>query len=274
MARTIIDTWDPDYLKRSPIFDSIRAVCSPFLTLNTWPALEQLSVEFKRKNIESHNGVPIHPVGQGGRPESFEDCYESRIYIKGELQTRLENWHDFFNAMCWFQFPRIKSALNALHYESSRARRHGTNRGPLENAITLFDECGAIIVSDDHSMLDLIRNHQWKDLFLDNQGAFGKHVQCYVFGHAMFEKAVTPYVGMTAHSVLLEQAPGFFQSDYSAQVALIDQLVADCWLNKAIVTTKDLHPFPLLGIPGWWKENQDEGFYGNSEYFRGKSSLI
>lgn len=275
MARTTIDTWNPNFLQQSPIFESIREVCLPFSVFDTWPTLEQFASEFKKRNIQSFADKPVHPVAQAGAPERFEDHYESRIYLKGELQTRLENWHDFFNAMCWLQFPKIKSALNALHFENSKTRQAGTNRTPLENAITLFDECGAIIVADDDALLELIRNHQWQELFSNNahwnnKALSGSHIQCYVFGHAMHEKSLTPYLGMTTHTILLKQSCDFFQKDYLAQLKAIDQMVADLWINKKINKPKDLQPFPLLGVPGWWPEKQDEAFYSNDEYFRKK----
>lgn len=277
MARTTIDTWDLHFLERSPSFDSISEVCLPFTKVNKWPTLEQFSTEFKIRKIQSHSNIQIHSVEQGGAPEKFNDQYESRIYLKGELQTRLENWHDYFNAMCWLQFPKIKSTLNTLHFKSSKTRQEGTNRRPLENAITLFDECGAVIVADDESLLDLIVDHKWKELFWHNKEAFGKNIQCYVVGHALHEKSLTPYIGMTAHTILLKQTSDFFKKTYSVQVKKIDQMISDAWLNKLpmtrIDTPKDLQPFPLLGVPGWWNHKQDEIFYLNDKYFRGKSRV-
>lgn len=294
MAKTTLDQWDADFLKRCNIFDSIRAPCLSFVRQPQWPTLAQFSAQLERKNIFSHNGIKIRPVAQGGKPESFEEHYESRIYLRGELQTRLENWHDFFNAMCWLQFPKTKAALNALHYKNSKTRRLGTNRSPVENALTLFDECGAIIVADDEAIFERIRSHQWKDLFWNNAAwnnasPFGRHVKCYVFGHAMHEKALNPYIGMTAHSLMFKQDREFFQQDDAAQLSDIDQMLAEAWLNTSpangapgssplssnnpnnkIETPKDLQAFPLLGVPGWWRGRQDEAFYLNTDYFRSK----
>lgn len=270
MAKTTIDTWKPRYFESSPLFNSLREVSLPFSVLRQWPTLEQYAVEFKKRNIQSYGRKPVHPVAQAGAPERFEDLYESRIYLAGELQTRLENWHDFFNAMCWLQFPKIKSALNALHFAASKTRTVGTNRSPLENALTLFDECGAVIVTDDDSLLEIIRQHEWQALFLDNQKLFGNHIQCYVVGHAMHEKALAPYIGMTTQSVLLKQDSDFFQKTYLEQLEAIDQVVSGLWMNRKIEQPKDLQPFPLLGVPGWWHEEQDEAFYANEGYFRAK----
>jgi hypothetical protein len=30
---------------------------------------------------------------------------------------------------------------------------------------------------------------------------------------------------------------------------------------------------PLLGVPGWWADNQDASFYDNSAYFRAKRAV-
>ncbi len=268
MAKTTIDTWNPEFLKLSPIFESIQEVALPLTQLEQWPTLEQFSSEFTKRNIQSHNNIQIKPVEQGDTPEKFDDQYESRIYLKGELQTRLKNWHDFFNASAWLQFPKIKSALNALHFENSINREAGTNRSPLENAIALFDECGAVIVVDNKKYLDLIQNHEWKELFWNNKKEFTQHIQCYVFGHAMHEKALTPYLGMTTHTIILTRDSNFFQKSHQEQLQDIDQTIASIWLEKKIEKTKDLQPFPLLGVPRWWNEQQDETFYNNKDYFR------
>lgn len=273
MARTTTDTWNPEFLTLSPIFDSIKSVSHPFTKLGQWPTLEQFSIEFQKQNTKNKNQISVLPVAQGDTPENFEEQYESRIYLKGELQTRLENWHDLFNATAWLQFPKIKSALNSLHFENSKTRVAGTNRSPLENAIALFDECGAVIVTDDEKYLDLIRKHEWKEVFWHNKEAWGTNnskpsIQCYVFGHAMHEKALTPYIGMTTHTIMLKRDSNFFQKSYQEQLQEIDQIISNIWLDNKIEKTKDLQPLPLLGVPEWWADNQDEVFYSNESYFR------
>ena len=270
MTGTTLDRWHSAFLELSPIFDSIRNVSSSFVIEDKWPSLACFSAEFTKRNILSGHNALIKPVGQGAAPEKFEDLYESRIYLKGELQTRLNNWHDFFNAMCWLQFPKTKAALNALHFECSTLRQANTNRSPLENAITLFDECGAVIFADNDALLDMIRNHEWQELFCNNKDAFGKNIQCYVFGHAMHEKSLSPYLGMTTHSLLLKESTEFFDKDYPEQLKTVDQSISTLWSAGIIKQTKDLQPFPLLGVPGWWWKNQDDDFYSNVDYFRKK----
>ena len=72
---------------------------------------------------------------------------------------------------------KSKATLNKLHFEESQKREEGTNRSALENDIALFDECLAIIVADDEKYLELIRNHQWKDIFWNNKQNCDKLIQ-------------------------------------------------------------------------------------------------
>jgi Protein of unknown function (DUF3025) len=255
------ETWNPDFHSSLPLFDSIEPFFRHFLKYKNWPTLKQLNQLF----IE--NKLSVKAVEQQGKPEKFDDHYESRIYLKGELQTRTENWHDFFNAMVWLGFPDIKKTLNELHYQTSHSREAGTNRSSLENAIALFDECGLIIISDQQDLLDLIRNHQWHEIFFDQKDAFDKHIRCITFGHAMFEKALNPYIGMTAHAVLIHSSELL-----NKDLMTINKTVANMWKYNEIQTSRDLQPVPILGIPGWCKFEQNEVFYSNADYFRPKKT--
>jgi len=253
------EIWRPDFYDASPIFEPIRPFACHFANLNNWPSLAQINQQF------SNNHLDIKAVQQMGKPEKFDDFYESRIHLKGELQTRTENWHDFFNAMAWLSFRHTKHVLNDLHYQTSHTRETGTNRSPVENAITLFDECGLIIISDKPDLLDLIRNHQWNSLFIDHKDDFNKHIKCVTFGHAMYEKALMPYIGMTAHAILINS-----NELLNTDLTHIDQTVADMWKNHQITTPHDLQPVPLLGVPGWYGNEQNDDFYSNTAYFRPK----
>ena len=74
----------------------------------------------------------------------------------------------------------------------------------------------------------------------------------------MFEKYLNPYIGMTAQALLLET------SDEN-----VDQFISEGILNRKILLSKaELSPLPVLGIPGW-HPNQNNEFYANKNYFRG-----
>jgi hypothetical protein len=251
------DNWDPNFLETSPLFRPLQAVANTFVPLPHWPVLEDFVAAFQAA------GLRVSPVAQGGRPGCFEQHYEPRIYLAGEVQTRLHNWHDFFNALVWLRFPQTKSVLNELHYFSALQRGEKTNRSALENAITLFDECGAIVVSSRADLLDMIRQHEWKKLFVDHRDSFESEIKCIVFGHAMYEKALNPYIGMTTNTLLIHSSE-LLQDDMQA----MDAHLASCWKQQLIASTSKLRPLPVLGVPGWHVDNDNADFYDNQDYFR------
>ena len=90
--------------------------------------------------------------------------YEKHIYESAEISTRENNWHDLFNALVWCRLPRLKLAMNTLH-----ARHMGpedtASRGKVRDALTLFDECGAIVFSFDRNRIASLAYRDWKTAF-------------------------------------------------------------------------------------------------------------
>ena len=276
MAKTSIDTWTPNFFT-SPLFEPIQALAPQIKHFITWPTLNdyQNILESAPPVHSKHNQI-IRFVSQGSKPDCFEDQYEARIFLKGEVQTRLENWHDFFQVLVWRSFPRTKIELNALHYQAAIQRlqtsQKNKNRSPIENAITLFDECGVIIVTSNPGLGSLIREHQWKQLFWHQREELQKQLKCVVFGHALYEKALTPYIGMTGHGLILTADQEILDLSQEELVLYCDEQVAKKFTrdHRAITSPKDLCPFPLLGMPGWHPDNHQESFYDNTQYFRAK----
>ena len=56
-----------------------------------------------------------------------------------------DNLHDFFNGLVWLRFPRAKRRLNELQAAEIARAGIGAARGPLRDALTLFDENGAVL---------------------------------------------------------------------------------------------------------------------------------
>ena len=269
------DKWEPYFYLASPIFTCISECAKTFDDYTHWPGLtdfNQLLID-RYEGLTSASGSLLQFVEQSGKPACLEAEYEVRIFISGEIQTRLENWHDYFQVLVWNTFPKTKVSINK-HHATSICNRHINNkldrRSSSENALTLFDECGAIIVCSDHSLIDLIKGHAWKKLFVDHKNEFGRSLKCFVFGHAMFEKALKPYIGMTVHAIILSVDTDFFNYDESRQINLIDDLAMHHFNNAKTIDTNMLQPFPLLGIPGWYKGNEAHSFYDNKQYFRDK----
>jgi len=259
MAKTTTDTWDAGFFRHSAMFEPVEQAAKPFSECSDWPALELLNQQFESRQ------QAIRAVPQAEAATRFEEQYEPRIYLRGELQTRSRNWHDFFNALVWLQFNDTKQALNRLHYFEALQRDEKSNRSKVENVVALFDECGCIIISSDKALLDLIRNHQWYELFVDHRSAFFESIQCYIFGHAMFEKALNPYIGMTCQAILIHS-----EQLLNGALMDIDQMVSQLWQKGYIGKPSHLSPFPILGVPGWYDGEQSMAFYRNTDYFRPK----
>jgi hypothetical protein len=74
---------------------------------------------------------------------------------------------------------------------------------------------------------------------------------------------------MTGQGLLLAVVPEFFSWSQQAQLAHLDERMAEYLTNPAHCrNTRELSPVPLLGIPGWTTDNQFESYYDNTAYFR------
>ena len=256
------DQWDTSVLRSSPILHQLTDLIGYFSNYANWPTLDDYQAIFKLKKIG------ITPVAQSTIIESFEDQYEPRVYLRKELQTRTENWHDFFNAMVWMSFPNTKKTLNALHFKAASSREAGTNRSTLENRITQFDECGAVILTSNSALLELVRNHQWKELFIEHRDAFENEIKCVIFGHAIFEKALAPYIGMTCHCILIDDKK-LLKEVHEGDYTNLDLYLDDLWKHTLSTNPERFNALPVLGIPGYWSD-QSTTFYNNDKYFRSK----
>ena len=272
MPATVEQTWKPGFDSTTPLFRPLRLATAPFSAQPDWPTLIALNQALDHCTHRPHtlSGQLIQFVPQSVSTAALEDKYEPRIFLKGEVQTRTNNWHDFFNALVWMSFPQTKAVLNGMQYEQFRpAEPVRQNRTPVQDALTIFDEGGAMVVSRDDSLLDLLRAYAWKELFWTQRQRVQRDMQFYVFGHALYEKALTPYAGMTAKCVLLRAESNFFTTDLAAQLYLVDEWTA-AWFRHAGMSLRTgmLSPLPILGVPGWSPENQSPDYYDDKQYFR------
>ncbi len=257
------------------MYAPLRHLAKHFSAFKQWPVLPdyQQFLNIWPDTITTLTGQPLKVVAQDGKPGCFEEHYAPRIFKTGELQTRTENWHDFFQYLTWFMFPQTKAEINAIHLPYARQRievmqQHG-QRTPVENMLSLFDEGGAIIVSSDRSLLQLCREFKWKQLFWQRRDELAKKLACITFGHAMYEKGLAPYIGMTANCILIEADQAFFLKKNAQQLQWLDeQLAALFKAGEVLNGPKDLQPFPILGLPGWDSGNDVEKYYDNTNYFR------
>lgn len=144
-------------------------------------------------------------------PVDLTSLYEGRIVHKGEVPTRVDDWHDFFNALTFSAFPRAKWALHARQFALLAARvapgaaRLPGARSREQDALALFDEGGiALCVLPER-----------RALLLDGADAFSEtcealcragEARAVPFGHALPEHLVAglPAPLGTPHPLFLD----------------------------------------------------------------------
>ncbi|SEM85732.1 DUF3025 domain-containing protein [Nitrosomonas marina] len=265
-------TWNPNFYNASPIFESLTPLAKNFQACCDWPSHQQLGFLLRETGIcvKAGSGLPIQFVPQ--QPVNTKDRkqhYESRIFLTGKVSTRQENWHDFFNALVWITFPSAKAALNRIHYQEliHAQQTRVETRGPLRDAATLFDESGVVVLCSRPVLIELLKQHEWKKVFWQRRAAVLSSLRFIVFGHALYEKALKPYVGMTGKGLFIQVEDMFLRQSLSAQLRAVDSWLADFLLCRSF-SSADLSPIPILGYPGWSRENMTEDYYENRQYFR------
>ena len=264
--------WDPDFCARSPMFEPLRTAAGGLRGPN-WPGCDDLNriIALRRAPIVTAGGRPLRFVEQQVRQKRFEDKYEPRIFLRGEVQFRPCNWHDFFNALVWLTFPEAKAALNQRHYRELEGQRSSgaKNRGPAQDALTLFDEGGVIVAASDPALAALLTGFEWKRLFWHRRAGVVQGMRFYLFGHALYEKALAPFLGVTGRGVIFAAEDTFIDLPLGAQLTELDaRLAARIGDTARFSATRELTPVPILGVPGWCEDNAREQYYNNIDYFR------
>ena len=265
-------------------YDSIRAAARQLdFAAGLVPEIDALNqlAQQRAQPIVNASGHAIRFAAQNVNPAALD--YESQIFASGIVPTRPNNIHDLFNALVWLTFPHTKAAINGRHIAARGEHAGGRNRGPVQDALTLFDECGVVVASDRHDLLEMITAFQWKKLFWQHRAAVKQHMRFFLFGHGLMEQMLAPYVGLTGKALLLNIDTAWLESRTSALLQHIDassraltgwpRAKASGW-PRAIASAaslsqgSDLVPLPLLGIPGWAPENETESYYDDAQYFR------
>lgn len=199
-------------------------------------------------------GQAVRFVPQEALPAG--QAYEQFIFERCECPTR-EGLHDFFNGLCWMVFPEAKRQVNRL--QAGQIARYGVGavRGPVRDALTVFDENGALLDAP-APLWDALVARQWQRLFVQLRPLWTA-ARLVVFGHALLEKLAVPRKDLTAHV-------------WRAPAPLATLAEADRWLaaqmTEAALAAKPFVPLPVLGVPGWWPANTDPVFYDDATVFR------
>ena len=215
-------------------------------------------------------------VSQNALPEG--EAYEHFIGTTGNIPTR-DNLHDLFNGSIWLTFPKTKAVLNYHHMLEIAKQGISERRGRVRDTITVFDENGAVLVTSDASIGEALVDFDWQASLVKPRAKWDNPTQpnssaqaaVYIFGHALLEQLVHPRKPLCAHSIVVHVAQKFFTLSLAERMSCLDDKVAeymDRLLSNDDVKPRQLAPLPILGVPHFWAENADIGFYEDSYVFR------
>ena len=205
---------------------------------------------------DARPGAAVRPQFVASSAMPLGAHYEDYIFSSKQCPIRADI-HDFFNGLVWLQFPRTKTRINQLQAGEIAANGVRSTRGPLRDALTLFDESAAILHCPD-ALWQALQAKDWQKLFIDLRPLW-QEAQLLVFGHAVLEKLITPYksviVSVLRSSVAIDN------------IVNLDAHTAQ-WLSREHLVPKPFAPLPLLGVPGWWAANANPAFYADAGVFR------
>lgn len=263
----LIWTENPIFAELNTLFPLTQSMDFPSVnTLEQWRLLlrPELTVSF----------VDNEKFAADGR------YYETFIYDTAQVPTRFPNWHDLFGALIWCLFPKTKTLLNRLHMQEIQL--HGdSHRTALRNKLTLLDECGVLVLysGNGSKVVDLLRQHLWTEAFVNLRHAWQgqsntPQIGAMMFGHANYEMATRPFLGLTGKILAVAVPSDYFQQSLRQRIDFIDTALSEQIANQgSLVDPLQLTPLPLLGVPGWFEANNHPDFYQNTAYFRPKPKV-
>lgn len=213
-------------------------------------ALEQV----RARHLAAGHACAVRFVPQQALPAGM--AYEQFVHDRAQVPTR-DNVHDLCNGLVWLGWPRTKQRLNALQAAEIARAGVGATRGPVRDAITVFDENGALLAAPE-PLWQALRERRWADLFGPLRPLW-RQARLWLLGHAALEKLLAPYKSITVHVL---PAPVDLAGPAEADAWLAD------WLGAERLAPKPFAPLPVLGVPGWWPANEAPAFYADAEVFR------
>ncbi len=243
----------------NPLWLGLRSVLTELHGNHTIANLNRLAT---LRNIQNQAGAPIQFVVQDSK--CGQRAYERQVFESGNVPTRTDNLHDFYNACIWLTYPKIKAALNALHV----GEPDSDHRSRASDAATIFDESGAILIGPHPDLAKHLEQHDWHQAFVTHRESWQtSHIL--IIGHAVLEKLHNPYPGVIA-KVIYQPWLGLDTGNLNTPPAQLDEQIARRWLTGEFTTPSTLFPVPVLGIPEATPMNNNPHFYEDADVFRPK----
>ncbi len=203
MALVHLRGWDASAFAESPWYFPLSDLLARFVGRPSFPG----PAELDRLLAESAERAGLTPLRVAHCPPKkklrrkrrteidLDALYDVRIVEHGEVPTRTDDWHDFFNVLAFAAFPRAKRALHARQCAVLRARLSpGQTRLPgvrtrEQDALTMLDEGGALVACTASAHEALVAEGQELGQALRDAVDAGA-ARIVPFGHALFEHLV------------------------------------------------------------------------------------
>jgi Protein of unknown function (DUF3025) len=268
------------------------------------PVIQRLNangcwVDHANALLQDRTNSAHRSVSGGGQALQFRQslldetvAYEPGIFESGQVPCRTvaggfslaQERHDYYNALVWLTFPKSKARLNQLSMlaldafrseqvysrDQASAKNAGAvgHRGPLRDAITVFDENALLLLSSDSQLIEQLATMQWQNLLVAQRSKWlsEETIVPVCFGHALLQKLEAPYKAITGHSFVISMTSKQV-IESRKNVGLIDTVLCE-QLSKDVLVAKPFLPLPVLGIPEWSFENTNLDYYDDPQVFR------
>ncbi len=194
--------WDPNFADRSPWFWPLASAARAFVRHHDWPTHDELTAMYASLAV-ARGASPLRFTPnvrkedkREGERVQLDRLYDARIARYGEVPTREQDWHDFFNALCFATFPRAKIALHGRQFAALTrridpdAKRLPSTRTKEQDALTLFDEGGAVVAADAGTLAELSDPSLVLPAERLSRAVAEGRARVVPFGHALFEHLV------------------------------------------------------------------------------------
>ena len=235
----------------------------PYNDYSSGRPVDEVSARPERSEGTDSKAVPTFILPPARALSAID--FERRVVEQNELIVRPNSLHDLMNAMVWLTFPKTKRAISEAHVALG-VNKDGKTRPRRRDVLTLFDESGIIILSDSDALRTMNQQHQWRELFVTHRADFVQQTRPILFGHGAMEQLgkQLPQVhrGLTVKALWLPLP-------ITTTLAQLDE-----YLSTRIVGGESLSeqersiPIPVLGLPGWFADNESRDCYDDQSVFR------
>jgi Protein of unknown function (DUF3025) len=187
--------------------------------------------------------------------------YDRAIASNARIPTRIGSYHDLLGALIWLHFPATKTALHRIQLEAQPGAR-----APRENAATLCDESGVLVLSRDPSVFEALLALDWVDVFWTRRASLAETTRFLGFGHGLLDALRSPHPLLMAKALFVHVnarqwalSPSELRTELDAALALR--------VISFLSEPARLAPLPVLGVPGW-ASAQCLAFYEDTSYFQ------